>query len=148
MTEVYEIKPDEADDSLLRRIEGAEATIAVCERNIKLAKAALLDRREKEIQALLKAKDEPFGDVTITVGNHKVKVNVPKKVVWDADALAAKHKEIVESGENPEMYMKVKYDVSETAYKNFPQEVRDYFAPARTVMPGNMSLKIVAEKSE
>lgn len=143
-----EITKDETDDSLLRRIEGAEATIAVCERNIKLAKAELLERREKEIKALLKAKDEPFGDVTIIVGNHKVKVNTPKKVTWDDKQLAKKHAEIVASGENPEMYLKVKYDVSETAYKNFPQEVRDYFASARTVTPGNMSLKIVAEKSE
>lgn len=146
MTDIQEIKPDETDDSLLRRIEAAEATIAVCERNIRMAKAILLDRREKEIQELLRAKDEPFGDVNIVVGNHKVKVNVQKKVVWDTDMLAAKHKEIAESGENPEMYMKVKYDVSETAYKNFPQEVRDYFAPARTVMPGNPSLKVVKEK--
>jgi len=143
-----DITKDEADDSLLRRIEAAEETIAVCERNIKQARAELLERREKEIQALLKAKDEPFGDVTIVVGNHKVKVNTPKKVLWDERLLAAKHKEIVASGENPDMYMKVKYDVSETAYKNFPQEVRDYFAPARTVTPGNMSVKIVGEKSE
>ena len=143
-----DIIKDETDDSLLRRIEAAENTISVCERNIKLAKSELLDRREKEIQALLKAKDEPFGDVTIVVGNHKVKVNTPKKVTWGQDQLAAKYKEIAESGENPDMYMKVKYDVSETAYKNFPQEVREYLAPARTVTPGNMSVKIVEEKGE
>jgi len=140
------ITKDETDDSLLRRIESAQNTIDVCERNIKLAKAELLDRREKEIQSLLKAKDEPFGDVNIVVGNHKVKVNVPKKVTWDEKRLAAMHKEITASGENPDMYMKVKYDVSETAYKAFPQEVRDYFASARTVTPGNMSVKILAEK--
>jgi hypothetical protein len=136
----------ESDDELLRRIEGAEATIAVCERNIKLAKTDLLERREKEIQALLKAKDEPFGDVSIIVGNRKVKINVPKKVTWEQEQLAAKYKEIVESGEMPEMYMKVKYDVSETAYKGFPKEVRDYLAPARTVTPGNPTVKIVEEK--
>jgi len=140
------ITAEESDDSLLRRIEGAETTVAVCERNIKLAKAALLDRREKEIQTLLKAKDEPFGDVSIIVGNRKVKINVPKKVTWEQEQLAARHKEIAASGENPNMYMKVKYDVSETAYKAFPQEVRDYFASARTVTPGNPTVKIVVEK--
>lgn len=138
----------ETDDELLRRIEGAEATIAVCERNIKLAKTDLLERREKEIQALLKAKDEPFGKVDIIVGNRKVAITVPKKVDWAQDQLAAKYKEIAESGEMPEMYMKVKYDVSETAYKNFPKEVQDYLAPARTVTPGNPTVKIVEEKGE
>ena len=141
-------EPKETDDALLRRIEAAEANIAVCERNIKLAKTDLLERREKEIQALLKAKDEPFGDVSIIVGNRKVKINVPKKVTWEQEQLATKYKEIVESGELPEMYMKVKYDVSETAYKAFPKEVRDYLAPARTVTPGNPTVKIAEEKGE
>ncbi len=108
----------------------------------------LLDRREKEIQQLLKAKDEPFGDVTIVVGNHKVKVNTPKKVTWDNDALAKKRADIIASGDNPDVYIKTEYAISETAWKGWPAEVRDFFQDARTVTPGNPSLKIVEEKSE
>jgi hypothetical protein len=100
------------DDDLLRQIEAAEATIAVCNRNIKIAKMDLLDRRSEEIAALLTAKPEPFGDITIIVGNHRVKVNVPKKVDWDAGLMAKKYKEIVESAENPAMYIKVDYSVT------------------------------------
>lgn len=136
------------DDEILRLIEKAEATKAVCDRNIKKHKAALLDRREKEIQALLKAKDEPFGDVTIIVGNHKVKVNVPKKVTWDNDLLAKKRADIIAAGDNPDVYIKTEYAISETAYKGWPDEVRGFFQDARTVMPGNPSLKVVEEKSE
>lgn len=136
------------DDDLLRQIEGAETTIAICTKNIKGAKADLLERRQKEIQGLLKKKDEPFGDVTIIVGNHKVKVNVPKKVDWDQKALAEKHAEIKKAGDNPDMYIQTEYNVSETAFKNFPDEVKAFFVDARTVTPGNASLKIVAEKEE
>jgi hypothetical protein len=139
-------QPKETDDELLRRIEMALATVDVCNRNIKAAKLELLERREKEIQALLKAKDEPFGDVSIVVGNHKVKVNVPKKVTWDQGQLAAKHAEIVSSGSDPLVYMAVEYSVSETAFKAWPDDVRDYFKAARTVTPGNPSVKIEKEK--
>lgn len=131
------------DDELLRLIEQAEATKAVADRNIKLHKAALIDRREKEIQQLLKAKDEPFGDISIIVGNRKVKVNIPKKVTWEQKKLAEKRKSIVESGDNPDVYIDTEYSISETAYKKWPDEVRDFFQDARTVTPGNPSLKIV-----
>jgi uncharacterized protein (UPF0128 family) len=136
------------DDEILRLIEKAEATKAVCDRNIKKHKATLLDRREKEIQALLKAKDEPFGDVTLIVGNHKVKVNVPKKVTWEQSKLAEKRKTIVDAGDNPDVYIDTEYSISETAYKKWPDEVREFFQDARTVMPGNPSLKIIEEKGE
>jgi hypothetical protein len=135
----------QTDDELLRRIEMAEATMDVCTRNIKQAKLELLERREKEIQVLLKAKDEPFGDVSIVVGNHKVKINVPKKVTWAQDQLATKHAEIVSSGSDPLVYMKVDYSVSETAFKGWPDDVKDYFKTARTVTPGNPSVKIEKE---
>lgn len=134
------------DDALLRQIEAAEATIFIAERNKKRATADLLDRREKEIEALLRDKAEPFGDVTITVGNHQVKVNVPKKVEWDNKLLADKYREIASSGENPDLYIQASYKISETAYKNYPDDVRTFFEDARTVSKGNPSLKIVKEK--
>lgn len=134
------------DDELLRLIEQAEATKAMCDKNIKQHKAELLNRREKEIQQLLKAKDEPFGDVKIIVGNREVKVNVPKKVTWEQKKLAEKRKLIVEAGDNPDVYIDTEYSVSETAYKKWPDDVREFFQDARTVSAGNPSIKIVEEK--
>lgn len=134
------------DDELLRLIEQAEATKAMCDKNIKQHKAELLNRREKEIQQLLKAKDEPFGDVKIVVGNREVKVNVPKKVSWEQKKLAEKRKLIVEAGDNPDVYIDTEYSVSETAYKKWPDDVREFFQDARTVSAGNPSIKIVEEK--
>ena len=134
------------DDELLRLIEQAEATKAICDKNIKQHKAELLNRREKEIQQLLKAKDEPFGDVKIIVGNREVKVNVPKKVSWEQKKLAEKRKLIVEAGDNPDVYIDTEYSVSETAYKKWPDDVREFFQDARTVSAGNPSIKIVEEK--
>lgn len=136
------------DDELLRLIEQAEATKAMCDKNIKQHKTELLNRREKEIQQLLKAKDEPFGDVKIIVGNREVKVNVPKKVSWEQKKLAEKRKLIIEAGDNPDVYIDTEYSVSETAYKKWPDDVREFFQDARTVSAGNPSIKIVEEKGE
>ncbi|NDG18419.1 MAG: hypothetical protein EB117_09125 [Betaproteobacteria bacterium] len=134
------------DDELLRLIEQAEATKAMCDKNIKQHKAELLNRREKEIQQLLKAKDEPFGDVKIVVGNREIKVNVPKKVSWEQKKLAEKRKLIIEAGDNPDVYIDTEYSVSETAYKKWPDDVREFFQDARTVSAGNPSIKIVEDK--
>lgn len=131
------------DDELLRLIEQAEATKAMCDKSIKQHKAELLNRRESEIQQLLKAKDEPFGDVKIIVGNHEVKVSVPKRVTWEQEKLAEKRKLIVESGDNPDVYIDTEYSISETAYKKWPGYVREFFQDARTVSAGSMTLKIV-----
>lgn len=134
------------DDDLLRQITAAEATIAVAKRNADQAKAELLARRKDEITALLQAKDEPFGKVEITVGNHRVAVTIPKKVEYNQDLLKAKVKQLVDSGENPDMYIHTEYGVSETMFKNFPIEVQEWLAEARTVKQGTVSLKVVEVK--
>ncbi|MDE2233703.1 MAG: hypothetical protein KGJ90_06400, partial [Patescibacteria group bacterium] len=118
----------------------AEKTLAVCKRNIDSIKATILKKKALEIDALLKQKDEPFGDVKIIIGNHQLKVNVPKKVDWDNGILAEKYKEIADSGENPDMYIDIEYSLSETAYKKFTPELKEYFNAARTLKAGKPTL--------
>lgn len=136
----------ETDDEILRRIQGAEATVAIATKNIKAAKAELLSRRKDEIAKLLKENPEPFGGVTLTVGNHQIKVTTPKKVTWSQPHLKTIAKQMVDGDVDPELYIKIEYDINETVYKNWPQEMRDYFADARTVEPGTVSMKIVEDK--
>lgn len=134
------------DDQLLRQIEAAEATIAVAKRNADQAKAELVNRRKSEIEKLLKAKDEPFGDITLIVGNRQIKVNIPKKVKWDNKKLSSIYTKINEDGADPDEYIDVEFSVSETKYKAWPEDLKKEFLPARTVTPGNPSLKIKEDK--
>lgn len=136
----------QTDDELLRLITAAEATIAVAKKNVDQLKAELLIRRKDEIAALLKAKDEPFGDVKIIIGNYQVKVATPKKVSYDQKILKKKVKEIAESGNDPELYVETEYHISEARYKSLPDEVRDWLEEARTVQHGSVSIKIVEGK--
>lgn len=98
----------------------------------------------EKVSSLYASKDEPFGVVHIEDAGFKISVTVPKKVDWDQAKLKQAEKQIQEWGENPDDYLKIEYDVSETKYKAWPQTLKDMFVDARTVTPGTPSLKIEA----
>lgn len=146
MTQPATVTPIESDAELLLRIQQAQATIDVATRNKKNSEAELLARRKDEITTLLKTKDEPYGKVDIIVGNHKVAVTTPKKIEYDQSLLKQKVRQLIDANENPDLYIKTEYDISETRWKEFPVDVQKWLGEARTVKPGSVSLKIVEEK--
>lgn len=81
----------------------------------------------------LKDKDYGCGTANLETDEFKVKVVVTKKVKWDQDELKSLALQIANSGEDPAEYIKVSYDVSETAYKAWPEKISKAFEPARTV---------------
>ena len=105
----------------------------------------ILSRYKKEAEEKLKAKPEPFGVVNVLAEGYKLKIETPKDVEWDQAELAKVAKEISDSGEEPTEYIDIKYSVSETKYKSWPQAIKDAFIKARTLKPGKQTLKIEAE---
>ncbi len=81
----------------------------------------------------LKDKDYNCGTANLETDDFKVKVVVTKKVKWDEKQLADIYMMISAAGENPADYIKTSYDVSETAYKAWPEKISKVFQPARTV---------------
>ncbi len=138
--------PVKTDAELLVVIEAAEAEKAKQDKIIKMSKALLLQSKHDEIQALLKAKDEPYGSVDLIVGNHKVQVTVKKDVKWDQKGLESLWTRISDDGQNPKNFIKVEYDVSETMWKSWDTDMQDAFRDARTVQPGTATIKIVKEE--
>lgn len=131
-----------SDEQLVSTILDFEAELKEVQSDLKEAKESLLQRKESEIQDLLKAKDEPFGSVNIKIGKFKVCFDTPKKVTWDQEKLLAVYKQIEADGADPTEYVKAKYEVSETKYKAWPSNIKEYFVDARTVQPGNCAIKI------
>lgn len=82
------------------------------------------------------------GTITLEAEGYKVKVEVKKTVKWDNDALAFKYKELGHEAGN---FIKCKYDVSETAYKGWKEEIKKYFEDARLVVPSKPTLTITEE---
>lgn len=69
--------------------------------------------------------------------------DLPKRVKWDQDKL--RHAaEIIRSGwgDDPSDYLKVKLEVSEAAFANWPRPVRELFIPARIVETGRPTYRI------
>lgn len=69
--------------------------------------------------------------------------DLPKRVKWDQEKL--QHAvEIIRAGwgDDPADYVKVKLEVSEAAFTNWPRPVRELFIPARTVETGRPTYRI------
>ena len=102
----------------------------------------ILVRKSDEIEAALKAKEEPYG--SIHIGNFEITVG--KKVTWNQTELANLAQQIMSAGEDPKEYIKISYDVSETAFKAWPTPIKSQFIPARTIARGNPTVKVRGEK--
>jgi hypothetical protein len=60
--------------------------------------------------------------------------DTPRRVTWDQAKLQTASEIIRTSwGDNPADYVKVKLEVSESAFASWPRPVRELFLPARTV---------------
>ncbi len=131
-------------NKLLLSIKEADEAIE----NFKRAKAI----HENELQNLLSEdvtkqladKDYGCGTANIQTDKFKIKCVISKKVEYDQKQLGDIFDRIQKSGENPLEYMKVKYDVAETAYKNWPSNIKSVFEPARSVEQSKV--KITFEK--
>lgn len=136
-----------SDEMLIEAINGLESEAQEATLRVKRAKNALLERKAKDIKIALMQKTEPFGSVTQNIGGFKVTYNTPKKVEWRQDLLADIYAQIkADPNECVEDYIELEYNVPESKYKNFPTNIRSAFLPARTVMPGNVSVKIEVAK--
>jgi hypothetical protein len=100
------------------------------------------DLIQSDIKDQIGANDYGCGTATIETEEFKLKAVVSRKVTWNQDKLADIHERIKASGENPLEYLKVKYDVHETKFKNWPSVIQDEFLDARTVEPSTPALKI------
>lgn len=65
-----------------------------------------------------------------------VVADVPKRIDWDQDKLAAIVGRIRQAGDDPADYVRTTFEVSERAYSAWPLAIRRLFEPARTVRLG------------
>jgi len=82
-----------------------------------------------------------FGVVHLNLDGYKITETVPKKVEWDQEKLNGLFFKILESGDKPSAYMRMKLDIPEKLYDSFPDTIKDIFTEARTVKPGKAQLK-------
>lgn len=91
----------------------------------------------------LQAKDT--GTVRFDDGDFTVVADLPKRVDWDQDRLAAMVERIRDAGDDPAEYVDLAYKVPERKYAAWPEAIRSGFEPARTVRPGTLKIEILPQ---
>lgn len=76
------------------------------------------------------------GTVRFDDGGITVVADLPKKVEWDQEQLAATVERIRAAGDDPTEYVDLAFKVPERKYGAWPGHIRTAFEPARTVKAG------------
>lgn len=127
-------------EAIQRTAEDAAAQAAFVK---KAVTNIIADRLQPAIEAAYQDKGADTGIVHILKDGLDVQVSRSKTVTWDQAQLASLAKRIAADGDDPSEYLKVTYAVSETAYAAWPSVIRRLFEPARTLKPGNPTIKLV-----
>jgi hypothetical protein len=85
------------------------------------------------------------GTVRLADGDYTVVADLPKRVDWDQEKLAAMVARIRAAGDNPAQYVDITIKVPERKYTAWPDAIREGFEPVRTVRTG--TLKVTLEPS-
>lgn len=85
------------------------------------------------------------GTIRFDDGDFTVVADLPKRVDWDQDRLAAMVERIRAAGDNPAQYVDIAFKVPERKYAAWPDAIRAGFEPARTVRPGTLKIEFVPQ---
>lgn len=82
------------------------------------------------------------GTVRLADGDYTVVADLPKRVDWDQEKLAAMVERIRTANDNPAQYVDITIKVPERKYSAWPDAIREGFEPARTVRTGNLKVTL------
>ena len=85
------------------------------------------------------------GTVRFDEGDFTIVAELPKRVDWDQDRLAAMVERIRAAGDDPAEYVEVSFKVPERNYVAWPEAIRQGFEPARTVRTGTLKVEILPQ---
>ena len=98
--------------------------------------AGIAQRYGASTEAERTAQGKTSGTVRIEDAGVVVIADLPKKVSWDQERLAAMAARIAASGDDPTEYLEIAYRVSERRFGAWPEAMREGFAAARTETAG------------
>ena len=88
------------------------------------------------------------GTVRFDEGDFTIVADLPKRVDWDQERLAAMVERIRAAGDDPTEYVDIAFKVPERKYAAWPDAIRVGFEPARTVRPGTLKIEIVPQEGD
>jgi hypothetical protein len=91
------------------------------------------------------AQSKDTGTVRFDDGDFTIVADLPKRVDWDQDRLAAMVERIRAAGDDPTEYVDIAFKVPERKYAAWPEAIRAGFEPARLVRTGTLKIEIVPQ---
>lgn len=98
--------------------------------------AALELRFGRKATAQLFARSQTTGTAHLEEDGFAIRVEVPKKVIWDAEPFAGAIERLQKKIGDWRKYVVVRYELSETSWKAMPPALQKLFAAARQVERG------------
>ena len=123
-----------------RRAE-LELTLAPILAQVEATDKEIRDLLAPDLTAIRRLQEKEFGAVHIQKDGFRITHTVGKTVKWDQDLLTGVYRTILNAGDDPLSYMKAKWAVGEKEYGTYPPSIREVFAPARTVIPGEPKIE-------
>jgi hypothetical protein len=136
-------QPIEVLSALADSLAEMKAFIAETEARLNAGLDVRFGDRARQLRA---ADGRDSGRVRLGDGLFVIVADVPKRIDWDQDKLAAIVGRIRQAGDDPTEYVRTTYEVSERAYTAWPQHVRRLFEPARTLKLGKPRYAIEARR--
>src|SRR6056297_677983 len=94
------------------------------------------------------ARSKDTGTVRFDDGDFTIVADLPKRVEWDQDRLAAMVERIRAAEDDPAEYVDIAFKVPERKYEAWPDAIRAGFEPARTVKTGTLKVEIVPQEGD
>lgn len=133
---------DGIDNDINKLTQSIKGELDILSEHKMRVKARLDEAITKEARKMLKDKDYGCGTAHIDTDLFDIKAVVSKKVKWDEKELRKTANKIRAAGQDPEVYIKYKLSVTETAFKGFTDDIKAEFEPARTVEPSAPKITI------
>ena len=133
--------PIEVLSSLAAGIAKMKSFVAEAEARLNAGLDVRFSDRARQLRA---ADGKDSGRIRLGEGDFVIIADLPKRVEWDQDQLAAIVARIRRSGDDPAEYVRTTYEVAERAYTAWPSAIRRLFEPARTVKVGKSRYSIEA----
>jgi len=92
-----------------------------------------------------RAAGKDTGTIRFDDGDFTVVADLPKRVDWDQDKLAAMVARIRDAGDDPAQYVDIAIKVPERKYAAWPDAIRKGFEPARTVRTGTLKVELLSQ---
>lgn len=104
-----------------------------------------LDTVKQEIERRINPLANGYGTFEREVDGVTMKIVKSKNISWDSDKLSALYQQIKEDGADPTLYIKKKeeFTVSENVYKNWSDQLKEAFDPARTEKEPKLTFEFV-----